>query len=599
MMNRFVFFAVCAFACAATSFGKRAVDPAEDELLRRIALPMPYSVDGAYLTIDAYCSDGGKRHENPGVWIKTVSDRYRRQFISKLIPVVGGKEIGFARLVDENPSVLKLVTEAGEIEATFARSDTLLLRSKVKGMGLVLEFDGSGVEKVPCDGAKAFFRGDCYLNAGFAVRKGAAESFPKGEPHARLVVSPEDGGFEVAVVDNVGGWDGIVVQTPFDEAVAANAAAFSSFLKKIPSVGKEFEAARLKAAKVLWMCQVEPRGLIQRHAMMMSKNWMNHIWSWDHVFNAMAISYGDDDGQDALDQFLCMFDSQSANGSLPDRLGDGSYLQEKLKPPVHGWGLMRMLRSRRFTDAQVSEVYGPLKKWTEFWFKHRDRDRNGLCEYDDGCDSGWDNSTAFLVATPIETPELQAYLVLQMEALAEVADRLGRGAEAAEWRKKADALAERAIATLFDKDGSPRARQVFTGEFSKPQTMLTRLGLMFGKRLPERTRAKIVSEMMSDDFLTPYGLATESVKSPNYKPDGYWLGPIWGPEMMISYDALRRAGYEKEARDVALRFCRLCAKSGFAENFDALTGAPRRDPAYTWTAAAFLVMAHELGETAD
>ena len=53
MMNRFVFFAVCAFACAATSFGKRAVDPAEDELLRRIALPMPYSVDGAYLTIDA------------------------------------------------------------------------------------------------------------------------------------------------------------------------------------------------------------------------------------------------------------------------------------------------------------------------------------------------------------------------------------------------------------------------------------------------------------------------------------------------------------------------------------------------------------------
>ena len=199
---------------------------------------MPYSVDGAYLTIDAYCSDGGKRHENPGVWIKTVSDRYRRQFIAKLVPVVGGREGGFVRLVDENPSVLRLVTEAGEIEATFARPDTLLLRSKAKGMGLVLEFDGTGVEKVPCEGAKAFFRGDCYLNAGFAVRKGAAESFPKAEPHARLVVSPEDGGFEIAVVDNVGGWDGIVVQTPFDEAVAANTAAFGLFLKKIPSVRK-------------------------------------------------------------------------------------------------------------------------------------------------------------------------------------------------------------------------------------------------------------------------------------------------------------------------------------------------------------------------
>ena len=206
-MNKFVFFAACALACAAQASDKSPVDPAEDDLLRRIALPMPYSVDGAYLTIDAYCSEGGKRHDNPGVWIKTVSDRYRRQFISKLIPVVDGKECGFVRLADDTIGVLRLVTEAGEIEATFARPDTLLLRSKVKGMGLVLEFDGAGVEKVPCDGTKAFFRGECYLNAGFAVRKGAAESFPKREPHARLVVSPEDGGFEIAVIDNVGGWD--------------------------------------------------------------------------------------------------------------------------------------------------------------------------------------------------------------------------------------------------------------------------------------------------------------------------------------------------------------------------------------------------------
>ncbi len=147
------------------------------------------------MNIDAYCSDGGNGHENPGVWIKTVSDRYRRQFISKIIPVVNGRESGFVRLDDDTIGVLRLVTEAGEIEATFARPDTLLLRSKVKGMGLVLEFDGAGVEKAPCDGAKAFFRGECYLNAGFAVRKGVAESFPKGEPHARLVVSPEDDGF--------------------------------------------------------------------------------------------------------------------------------------------------------------------------------------------------------------------------------------------------------------------------------------------------------------------------------------------------------------------------------------------------------------------
>ena len=117
-------------------------------------------------------------------------------------------------------------------------------------------------------------------------------------------------------------------------------------------------AARLKAAKVLWMCQVEPRGLIQRHAMMMSKNWMNHIWSWDHVFNAMAISYGDDDGQDALDQFLCMFDSQSANGSLPDRLGDGSYLQRS--------------SSRRYTDGGLCGCFARAASLTRRFRKSTD-----------------------------------------------------------------------------------------------------------------------------------------------------------------------------------------------------------------------------------
>ena len=33
--------------------------------------------------------------------------------------------------------------------------------------------------------------------------------------------------------------------------------------------------------------------------------------------------------------------------------------------------------------------------------------------------------------------------------------------------------------------------------------------------------------------------------------------------------------------------------SGFAENFDAVSGEGLRDRAYTWTASAFLAMAHE------
>ena len=58
-------------------------------------------------------------------------------------------------------------------------------------------------------------------------------------------------------------------------------------------------------------------------------------------------------------------------------------------------------------------------------------------------------------------------------------------------------------------------------------------------------------------------------------------------------DGLARARYRDQAREVARRYCDMCVKSGFAENFNALTGEPLRDKAYTWGSSAFLILAHE------
>lgn len=97
-----------------------------------------------------------------------------------------------------------------------------------------------------------------------------------------------------------------------------------------------------------------------------------------------------------------------------------------------------------------------------------------------------------------------------------------------------------------------------------------------------------------------WGWATESPASPHYRSDGYWLGSIWAPTTMLLCDGRRGCGREDLARDVALRFCRLCDKSGFAECFDALTGAGQRDRAYTWTASIFFLLASDfLAPAAD
>jgi hypothetical protein len=60
---------------------------------------------------------------------------------------------------------------------------------------------------------------------------------------------------------------------------------------------------------------------------------------------------------------------------------------------------------------------------------------------------------------------------------------------------------------------------------------------------------------------------------------------------MLVVDGLRRAGHEELARRISDRFRALCEASGFAENFDALTGAGLRDRAYTWTASVYLLLA--------
>ena len=60
---------------------------------------------------------------------------------------------------------------------------------------------------------------------------------------------------------------------------------------------------------------------------------------------------------------------------------------------------------------------------------------------------------------------------------------------------------------------------------------------------------------------------------------------------MLVEDGLRRAGHVGLADDISRRFRALCERAGFAENFDALTGAGQRDRAYTWTASAYLLLA--------
>lgn len=85
-----------------------------------------------------------------------------------------------------------------------------------------------------------------------------------------------------------------------------------------------------------------------------------------------------------------------------------------------------------------------------------------------------------------------------------------------------------------------------------------------------------------DSFLSLFDHQDASGKLPDYASEG---------EVVWAYVKPPVQGW-------TLR--RLCDKSGFAECFDALTGAGQRDRAYTWTASIFLLLASDfLAPAAD
>lgn len=371
---------------------------------------------------------------------------------------------------------------------------------------------------------------------------------------------------------------------------------YSAWMRGMPDVLTEHREAAEEAWFILWGCRVPVSGALKRPVLYMSKLWMNKIWAWDNTFNALTLVRHDP--ALAWDQVHVFFDHQGPNGVLPDTVSDLESVPMHVKPPVYGWAISRLI-DRVGEDAarpHVEQLYEPVARLTEWWFTYRDHDGDGVCQYHHGNDSGWDNGTPFDGGYPCESPDLGAWLVLQCDALARMAELLGRPAdEARRWRDEGRRRLSALLAHSV-RDGRFIAPHDATHEIADSQSLLLRFPILLGKRLPADVYRNLLEDLRPDGpFLTRWGLASESPASPKYEADGYWRGPIWGVSNYLVFDALVAAGETELAREIAHRGCALCIEHlGFWENYDALTGVGLRCPAYTWTAATFLLMAEWL-----
>lgn len=559
---------------------------------------VPFSRFGSYLTFSHL-----ERADPPGLYLRTVHGDAEAPELFQISLHHGGIPVAFEEIA--SPTRLRLQAEEGFVEFCIAEANLIRMRGEGISLRLTLAMQGGYDTRgerwdhaISPDGTRwdviSFSRrlkvklvpliGSLSVDAPWTIDMRC--------PHVVADFVPDEitHQMEGAVETFQSGWVARTYSESFDSYLRQIEADFDTWRETLPDLPDELADAGDLAAYVNWSAVVEPLGFLTRPTMLMSKNWMIRVWGWDHCLNAIALA--EKDPRLAWDQVMLFFDNQHPDGALPDAISDTGHVWTFCKPPVQGWTIgMIMRQTGAITRDDLQMIYDPLCRWTNWWFNYRDDDHDGIPQYNHGNESGWDNATVFDQGMPVESPDLATYLVLQLEALGEIALRLGRWAEAGQWRYRADQLLQRFIAHSWNGE-----------QFVAPhsgdhrvvglESLMSYMPLLLGKRLPAAILEKLVTGVKP--FLAEYGLATELPSSPLYNADGYWRGPIWAPPTLFIVSGLYEIGECELARAISRRYCHMVARAGMAENFDALTGIGYRDRAYTWTSSVFITLAHAL-----
>ncbi|MEU3615284.1 trehalase family glycosidase [Streptomyces sp. NPDC006872] len=560
---------------------------------------IPFSMHGSWFGISPVLAEKTRAED-----LHLVSHQNGMHAVLRFVPLDPATGDRAETRIQASPSLLGWTGGGGRVDLAYESPDTVRLRGTGLGFSVsaaaqaLTPFSGTYFFHDPAADAHVFTsyetgrRYRITVLAGVVAEVSGAQALGRGD-RGLTICADADGRWEAAVEELDTARPPYVSSAPFDEVVAVARRSFAAFVDTVAPWRSSGTPAAELAAYVVWSATVRPAGLVTRPAVLMSKHWMDKVWSWDHCFNALALAPGSPEL--AGDQFALPFDHQDESGALPDSVTHSEVLYNFVKPPIHGWafGHLRRRLPEPLGRPELAQAYGMLKRWTDFWLTARRAADSALPHYQHGNDSGWDNATTFDPERVLVSADLAAFLVLQMRELADLASELGRSDDAHHWTRTADATQAAILDQLWTGDRFV-ARSAHGDHSWSSSSLLDLMPIALGEHLPEDISAVLAERI--ETHLTDHGLATELPASPHYLSDGYWRGPIWAPATVLIEDGLRRAGHHRLADEISARFRALCETHGFAENFDALTGKGLRDRAYTWTASSYLLLAeaHEL-----
>lgn len=494
------------------------------------------------------------------------------------------------------PHVVHLENSIGNFDWIFLDVETLLMRLPAGTFGL--EF------KVFADRAHADSRGgtlhgkrNIAYTTDAEVLKNTIEPLSNEEFRVRIQLKANAG--DVMLLN-------VTPRMAFNRSIPDAAAAleqarqvWQAWFDAIPPVADEYRVQYEYAWWIMRAGLVNTRYYFTREALLPSKIHYVGVWHWDQVFHAMA--YRHVDPHLAEDQIRIILDHQREDGMLPDAIHDEGLVDhlslpvdaDVTKPPIMAWGVLKLYEASHRLDF-LKEVYEPLSRWNHWWMS-KNRNNNGLCEYHHPFSSGLDDNPMWDHGVPVAAPDLNTYLVVQCDSLAEIATLIGKDEDAVRYRAMSADLMTRMLDHMWD-DEAGVFRAYHRTHMIPTMTPFNLLPLLT-PRVPPEIAACLVENLVDPSlFWSPYPLATVAVTDPAFDAVQMWRGPVWININYLFVEALERNGFPEQAAELRRKTLALVMKhNDIYEYYNPLDGTrpPKAAAMFGWSAALFIELALE------
>jgi putative isomerase len=381
---------------------------------------------------------------------------------------------------------------------------------------------------------------------------------------------------------------------------------WEAWFRRVPPVNDRYLRPYAYAWWVMANNLISPLGNVSYEAMMPSKINYVGLWLWDSAMHALAYRHVDPDL--ARNQIRAMIAHQLPNGMLPDAIYDEGLVftidhpivGEVTKPPILAWAVLKLHETQPDIPF-LREIYPALVRFNAWWFSMNDDDSDGLVQYTHPYSSGLDDSPLWDFGMPVESPDINTYLALQMESFSRIADILGQTAESAMWQRRRAAMVRRMVKDMWDEEAG-----VFRALVDEnPLPVLTPFNLypMWTGLLPQEMNDRLVGHLTNpDEFGGPYPIPTVARNDPRYDSETMWRGPVWANINYFFIEALRKIG-ERDLADFLLvqTLDMIAEHQDIYEYYSADNGAPPPKSAniFGWTAAVFIDLAIQASQVAE